>query len=231
MYDRWQGPSPAEAYDAWYRTVRGAWIADAEFALMMKLLRPTPGTSVLDVGSGTGHFSRRFAAAGLDVTGLEPDPAMLAYASLSDGGVNYVRAAANDLPFAAHSFDYVAAVTSLCFITQASRALAEMWRVCRSGLILGLLNRHSLLHSMKRGTGSYRGARWDTAEEVRAWSRRLDPWPRMKVRSAVFLPGGGAGARFIEPLIPAALPWGGFLAVLMRRNASVREQAGGSSRW
>ncbi|MDA8363627.1 MAG: class I SAM-dependent methyltransferase [Gammaproteobacteria bacterium] len=216
--DQESGRFSAEDYEAWYRTARGSWIAEAEFSLMMSLMRPAAGASLLDVGSGTGHFSRRFAAAGLAVTGLDADAGMLAWARRAGGGVAYIQGTAAALPFASGSFDHVAAVTSLCFVAQPSGALAELWRVCRSGVLLGLLNRNSLLHRAKRGTGSYRGARWDTVADVRAWSLRLGLQPQLTVRSAVFVPGGGRAARVIEPVLPAVLPWGGFLAVMIRRD-------------
>ena len=63
------------AYEAWYHTARGTWIGAVEFRLMMHLLQPASGATLLDVGSGTGYFSRCFAAAGLRVIGIDPDPA------------------------------------------------------------------------------------------------------------------------------------------------------------
>ena len=70
-----------EQYDAWYRTPRGAWIGDIEFRMLVGMLRAQPGDGLLDVGCGTGYFSRRFAReAGLQVSGVDPDPAWLAYA-------------------------------------------------------------------------------------------------------------------------------------------------------
>lgn len=44
-----------EQYDNWYATSRGRWISEREFTLLMALLRPTPGASLLDIGCGTGH--------------------------------------------------------------------------------------------------------------------------------------------------------------------------------
>lgn len=217
--------TPAD-YEAWYHTPRGAWIARREFDLMWSFMGAdaTPAASLLDVGAGTGHFSRRFAAAGLRVTGIEPDPQMLAFARAQSTDIPYIEGRAETLPLADASFDYVAAVTSLCFVAEPQRALCEMWRVARRGVILGLLHRHSLLHHSRAGRGGYSGARWDTIEEVRRWTERLRPMPvSMESATAVLFPSGGSLARGVERLAtswfsPAWLHWGGFLAVWLQRH-------------
>lgn len=211
--------NPSE-YEAWYATARGSWIAGREFDLMTRLLEPSPGATLLDVGCGTGHFSRRFAAAGLRVSGLDPDPAMLDYARRLGGGVEYLRGSATALPLADETYDFTIAVTSLCFVAEASRALRELWRVARHAVVLGLLNRHSLLYRRKRGRGGYRGARWDTPADARRWARQLEPAPPVTMRSAIFLPGGGEFARAAETALPGILPWGAFLVVLLRKPAT-----------
>jgi len=207
-----------QVYESWYYTPRGRWIARREFSLMMRLLWPHAGCTLLDVGSGTGHFSRRFAASGLRVTGIDPAPAMLRFAQKQGGDVGYIQGDATALPFDDGSFDYCAAVTSLCFVAEPARALADMWRVCRRGLVLGLLNRHSLLYLVKRKRGGYRGARWDTAAGVRAWCRSLQPAPVMRMASAVWLPGGGRLMHGIESLMPEGRCGGGFLAVALHKR-------------
>ncbi|MGE5242571.1 MAG: class I SAM-dependent methyltransferase [Bacteroidota bacterium] len=208
--------NPGE-YEAWYQSARGSWIAACEFGLMMRLLAPPAGSTLLDVGCGTGHFSRRFAAAGLRVTGLDPDAAMLEHACRLDGGVDYLRGTATALPLPDGAYNCVTAVTSLCFIADAPGALREMWRVARRAVLLGLLNRHSLLYRQNRGRGAYRGARWDTPAEARRWARQLEPAPRVTIRSAIFLPGGDAFARAAEAVLPGVLSWGAFLAVVLRK--------------
>lgn len=203
------------AYEAWYHTPRGSWVGDVEFRLMMQLLRPASGAMLLDVGSGTGYFSRRFAAAGLRVTGVDPDKAMTGYARRLDSAVTYIEGTAIDLPFSDRSFDYVTAVTSLCFIDDPRRALAEMWRVSRRAVVLGLLNRHSLLFRQRYGRGSYRGARWDTVSVARSWWKDMHPAPLVAIRSAVFCPSGGTMAQGAEKLLPNTLLWGAFLAIVL----------------
>jgi len=69
-------------YEAWYKTPRGHWVSECEFSLLQRLMNPHTGESLLDVGCGTGHFTRRFAQAGLSVTGIDPDPKKLDFLAM-----------------------------------------------------------------------------------------------------------------------------------------------------
>ncbi|MFZ0790975.1 MAG: class I SAM-dependent methyltransferase [Chromatiaceae bacterium] len=204
-------------YHAWYQSPRGAWIAEQERRLLAALLESRPGETLLDLGCGTGYFSSAFRALGLAVTGLDPDLAVLRFLRARDPAITLVAGAAESLPFADGTFDSAMAVTSLCFVARPERALAELWRVTRRTLVLGLLHRRSLLYLSKCGRGGYRGARWDLAPEVLDWTWDLTPAPRVEMFWAVFLPSAGPLARWTEARLPASLPVGAFLAVALRR--------------
>lgn len=210
-----------ENYDAWYATPRGRWIGETEFALLHKMLapgmiEPGSGESILDVGCGTGWFTRRFAALDkLSVTGLDPNADWLNYAYQCAPHINWREGDARSLPFDDNGFDTVVSVTALCFIADWQQALREMVRVSRRRIVLGSLNRQSLLWREKGqegGQGAYRGAHWHTADEVRAALAAL-PVNNVQVRTAIFLPSGSGFARTLEHVLPNRLPYGGFLAV------------------
>jgi SAM-dependent methyltransferase len=218
--------TPAE-YDAWYDTPRGRWIGETEYALVRRTLSSRVGETVLDVGCGTGWFTRHLAADGLTVTGLDPNADALAFARVhSDPKIRWVDGDARRLPFPDASFDCVVSIAALCFIPDEQEAIAEIVRVARRRFAIGWLNQASVLYRQKGrggGSGAYHGARWYTAEEVRQFFVGL-PVTGLKVPSAVFLPSNGLGARMAEQLLPNRLTLG---ALLISAGQKVRSPAAG----
>lgn len=202
-----------EDYDAWYHTPRGRWIGETEYSLLKSLLRFEMGSSLLDIGCGTGHFTRLFArdVQGF-VVGIDPNEEWLSYARAA-GGERYVAARAEALPFPDRAFDCAVSVTALCFVRDQERALRELIRVTRRRFVLGLLNRRSSLYLAKGrdgGKGGYRGAHWHTAAEVRALFESL-PVTNVILRTALPCHHATPVARMLESLWPHRAPWGGFL--------------------
>ena len=207
--------TPAD-YDAWYDTPRGRWVGETEYALASRQFVTQPGDSLLDVGCGTGWFTRRAAADGFNTTGLVPNRDWLNFARAhSDRELKWVEGDARELPFEDAHFDHVLSIAALCFVDGERQAVAECVRVARRRFALGWLNRDSLLYWQKGrggGSGAYHGALWRTAREVRALFAGL-PVRNLKLRSAIYLPSGTSWARALEQCIPSALPWGGLLLV------------------
>ncbi len=98
------------------------------------------GARVLEIGCGPGHLASRLVRDhGLDVTGLDLDPAMIersrARAERLAGGPRpqFVVGDAAALPFADGEFDLVVSTLSLHHWTDAEGASAEIARVLRPG--------------------------------------------------------------------------------------------------
>lgn len=108
-YDRHRPSYPAAVFD---------WLA--------ALAGLTPGSTVADVGCGTGISTRLFGARGWFVVGVDPNEAMLARARPRGGGPEYRlgEAAATGLP--SGSFDLVAAAQAFHWFP-VDETLAE-WR-------------------------------------------------------------------------------------------------------
>jgi len=209
----------AGLYDAWYASDRGRWIGETETELLRRMLDMRPEESVLDVGCGTGYFTRQLASAHSGpVVGVDLDAERIVFARWhACCGETYGEGSALDLPFATNSMDVVVSITALCFTDNERMAAAEMVRVARRRVAVGLLGRRSLLYLQKGragGTGAYGGARWHTARAAREVLGGLGPRvANVTLRSAIFLPSGSAVARAAECVLPSRLPLGAFLLV------------------
>lgn len=207
----------AETYDRWYETSRGKWIGQCEATLVRKCLQPGTGETLLDVGCGTGFFTRALAPA-FDgkVTGVDVNPQWLAYARCRDGSTSYVIADARALPYADSAFDLVMSITAFCFIKEERAAIREILRVTRRRFAIGFLNRHSLLYIQKgwRGEqGGYRGAHWHTVKESIKLFRGL-PVQNLQAYTAIQIPSGNRFSRLFEHGWLSSFPFGAFILVV-----------------
>jgi SAM-dependent methyltransferase len=93
------------------------------------------GARALDVGCGSGRWSRWLAARGAQVVGVDPTAAMLETARRLSPGVRFEAMSATDLGFPPDHFDFVMAVTVIQHLQPAeqARAAAAMARVVRPG--------------------------------------------------------------------------------------------------
>ena len=140
----------ATHYEAWYTTPAGERADALERAALWRLLLRFPDArTVLEVGAGTGHFTRWFRAQGRASVGLDLSRPMLS-AAKDLNGVALVQADATHLPFAPDTFDVVALITTLEFLPDPESALAAALRVARQGILLGVLNRCSPLGLTRR---------------------------------------------------------------------------------
>lgn len=178
----------APYYEGWFETPEGKRADRLEKALLGRLLvLLEPPATLLEVGCGTGHFSRWLRERGWQVVGLDLSAPMLAEARRRSD-LPLVQGDALALPFPNASFEVVALITTLEFLPSPEKALAEAWRVARRGLLLGVLNRLSPI----------------------AWMRRLQGRLRPTVYSAAHFYSPGELARLVRRTAgrPLILHWG-----------------------
>lgn len=139
LFDTW-----TEKYDQWFATPTGQLVRAYESALLLELLAPCPGEHILDVGCGTGIFTRDVLVAGVRVTGIDLSIPMLqrAVVRLGQTGFSGVAADMRALPFADHTFDRVFSMTAIEFLVDARPGIGELHRVVRPGgcVVLTTLN-------------------------------------------------------------------------------------------
>jgi SAM-dependent methyltransferase len=107
--------------------------ADRRGRLFVGRGRIGPGVRALELGCGTGEFTRRVAPAGARLVALDLSGDLLAQARAKIGvGARFVRANAHVLPFADASFDVVYGCSVLHHL-EVEVALREVRRVLRPG--------------------------------------------------------------------------------------------------
>lgn len=132
---------------------------------MLGLARPLAGELALDAGCGTGIYTTRLIDAGIEVTGVDIDPEMLAAARIKAPGATFVEGDLAALPFVDDRFDLTIAVAVLCFVPDPDAATRELVRVTRPGgrIVIGELNRTSLWAARRRLKGLLGRAPWRQA--------------------------------------------------------------------
>jgi ubiquinone/menaquinone biosynthesis C-methylase UbiE len=108
---------------------------DREYHTLKRMLALRPSDSLLDVGSGDGFWTARFAMHAARVTGLEPDEQMLGLARglYQRSNVEYVRGSAESIPYPNSTFDKVVSVSCLEHFADPLQGLREMARVLKPG--------------------------------------------------------------------------------------------------
>ena len=201
-----------QAYAAWRATSLGAVTEALELQATLALICELRGARALDVGCGDGTLACAAARRGAEVTGVDPDPAMLAVARMRAKQVGveatFVEGRIERLPFPGAAFDVVTAITVLCFVSDAAGAMREMARMLRPGgcLVIGELGRWNCWAGIRRlrgwlGSTTWKAARFRDAAELRALAEQAG-LSVVATRGAIFYPPVGPFARLMAPLDP-----------------------------
>ncbi|WP_433430770.1 class I SAM-dependent methyltransferase [Nonomuraea sp. CA-141351] len=167
-----------------------------------------PVGRALDVGCGAGVSTAALAPLAEYVIGLEPVPAMLVHRRSVAPSARFVIGAAEGLPFAAASFDLVAAAGSLNY-TELSSALAEVARVLTPDGVF-------LLYDFSQGRYSLAGdalAAW-----FKSFEQRFPSPPGWRPLAVQELALAGTGLRLLDHTdveIPVPMTLGDYLRYVL----------------
>jgi len=90
--------------------------------------------TILEIGCGTGYFTKEIAKTGARVTAIDISPELLQIAKeeIPDTNVSFVIENAYDLSFEANCFDSIVG-SSVLHHLEIEKAISEMFRVLKSG--------------------------------------------------------------------------------------------------
>jgi SAM-dependent methyltransferase len=94
------------------------------------------GTSVLDIGCGSGIFCEMAAQRGARVSGLDASEPLIAIACERVPGGDFRTGEMEELPYADGAFDLVTGFSSFQFAANPVQALCEARRVSRTGTVV-----------------------------------------------------------------------------------------------
>jgi SAM-dependent methyltransferase len=155
-----------DQYEQWFEAHEDAY--RSELAALRRLLPRSESGFGVEIGVGSGRFA---APLGIEV-GVDPAAAMLAYAR--DRGIDVVRGVAEALPFVDEAFDTALIVTTICFVDDVGRTLAEADRVLApdGSLVIGYVDRDSPVgrtyQELKEDHPFYRAATFVSTDELLA---------------------------------------------------------------
>lgn len=226
----------AAHYEAWYETSEGQRADALEKASLQQLLGQFPDArTVVELGCGTGHFTRWLKAQGLSVVGLDLSAPMLSEVNVSNQ-IPLVQADAHRLPFADDAFDLTTFITTLEFLGDPREALAEAVRVASRGVLLGVLNRCSALAVRRRVVGLFRPSVYEearfysvgelrellhTVDDDRAQSEEARERERIVWHTTLF--------PWWIPWERARLRWGGFIAIALLLLTTLAQEPPGTT--
>jgi SAM-dependent methyltransferase len=182
------------------------WTRAMEHGELLGLLPDVGGRRVLDLGCGAGQLAHHLATRGAaEVTGVDVSERMLALAraDFAHPRVTYVRAALEDVEFAASRFDLVVSVLAFHYIDDYAGLVRRIARWLAPGGVLVYSTEHPIYTARLPGEG------WvvDGAGRRTGWS--LDRYGEEGARDERwFVPGVRKVHRMLATLINGVLEAG-----------------------
>jgi len=159
----------ADNYDNWYGSAVGQMYDRLEKKAFDSLLGShNGGKQLLEIGCGTGHWSKYFSEKGFEVTGIDVSQEMIKTANRKNiPHCHFHVSDGQNLSFFDNSFDVAAAITTLEFSENPEKIISEMARCVKpkGKLLFGVLNSLSAYNQKRR----------NNAESVYAYGQLFSP--------------------------------------------------------
>ncbi|MDL2274935.1 class I SAM-dependent methyltransferase [Desulfosarcina sp. OttesenSCG-928-G10] len=130
---------------------------DSATRLMLDMLAPAAGESLLDIGCGTGPSCALLLERGLEIAGVYagPDDIPAFLPADSCGKITLCPGNADDLPFDDNSFNHACLMNFPVVGESPQKALEEAFRVAKDRVFIGFLNRYAMAGIRRRVTSLF----------------------------------------------------------------------------
>jgi ubiquinone/menaquinone biosynthesis C-methylase UbiE len=191
LFDPFQGA----LWEQWFTTELGRYIFSRQEKLILDIVSPFDGESVLDVGCKTGNFLRLFQRQGCSISGIDSSAEALEVARKKLGPrCELIQANAADLPFSDNEFDVVTIIHGVSAFANPQKVLAEAVRVSRNRVFVGFYNKYSFVgteQSIRKlfGFPATSAMRFFSIREMKSIINKTMANPYLTWGSVIYLPG------------------------------------------
>ncbi len=173
-------------YDKFYVSEYGKLVDEIEKKMCSDFLKDIPKSDMLEIGCGTGHWSEFFIDNGFQLVATDISEAMLDVMKSKNLNVDIKLANSENLPFKDNEFSIVSSITMIEFVENQKKVIDEIYRVLKPNgfLLMGCLNKNSVLWENRENNKHYKGAKFLTPEE---FSSLLSPIGKAKISLGVYI--------------------------------------------
>jgi SAM-dependent methyltransferase len=203
----------------------GRWFLDVQARTTLELLRPRPGTSVLDVGGGHAQLTAPLLEAGCDVTvyGSADRCSERLQEWVRSGRARFRSGPLLRAPWPDGSFDAALAFRLLPHVDRWRELVGELCRLARHVVIVD--------YPTARSANAVSGALFGVKKGIEGDSRPFRVFRDAEVEEAFAAAGFVRTARRPQFLLPMALHRGLRLASLSRALEAIARAAGLTRAW
>jgi SAM-dependent methyltransferase len=203
----------------------GRWFLDVQARTTLELLRPRPGTSILDVGGGHAQLTGPLLEAGCDVTvyGSADRCSERLQEWVRSGQARFRSGPLLQAPWPDRSFDATLAFRLLPHLDRWRELVAELCRLARHVVIVD--------YPTARSANAVSGALFGVKKGIEGDTRPFRVFRDAEVEEAFAAAGFVRTARRPQFLLPMALHRGLRLASLSRALEATAHSAGLTRAW
>ncbi|MCP3922389.1 MAG: class I SAM-dependent methyltransferase [Desulfobacterales bacterium] len=220
----------ALAYDSWCKKQSNTYTFQREIELLLEQLNPLRGSSIIDIGCGTGKIFKHLLDFGLNVSGIDPSPYMLDIARKEIGErVDMRRGYAEELPFDDNEFNHACLITTLEYTENHTKAIEEACRVAKDSLFIGVLNKYAIKGIQRKIEGKltstiYSRARFFSIWEIKRTINKLVGDVPVSWKTVNIYPG--KSGKFISSIenidLVKKIPFGTYAGIVVTLNPKFR---------